>query len=116
MCALSPAHTLPYTCPHTLAIRPCPHTTTVQVFVRESFTCFTIATVQVFVRESAILIVEDIIYLLSEKNENVLAADGSAIAPVPIEASAPHASKSMHIMISYSWAVAKHFVVEVLPH
>jgi len=63
---------------------------------------------------SAILIAEDVIYMLSEKNEDMITEnrvpDDEGLENK--DQSKPGA-KAQHIMISYSWASSKDFVVKV---
>ena len=54
---------------------------------------------------SAIPIAEHILYMLSEKNEDMITETGAVTAQPD--------GKRQHIMISYSWAQGKDFVVEV---
>jgi len=67
---------------------------------------------------SAILITKDILYMLSEKNEDMitevrLQARGVDDDSVKHDDEAKPDGKQQHIMISYSWAQGKDFVVEV---
>jgi hypothetical protein len=67
---------------------------------------------------SAILITEDILYMLSEKNEDMitdtrLQTRGVDDDSVEHKDEAMPDGKQQHIMISYSWAQGKDFVVQV---
>jgi hypothetical protein len=67
---------------------------------------------------SAILITEDILYMLSEKNEDMITETRLQTRGVDVDSventdEAMPDGKQQHIMISYSWVQGKDFVVQV---